>query len=163
MDNKELIWVEKEFAKKYNILDKESGKNEERLKALDDYIETVAEKTREDFKANLESLEEDVAIYKGLNLKVKQSFEKAKNESLSASYTLWEEYQKELPSLEKKVKVLTDKLTPLAATINQLNELMGKIDTFNIEKLIDAIEKMSGLYGRQKNMITFLIKNFKSK
>lgn len=163
MDNRELIWVEKDFAKKYNLLDKESGKNEERLKALDDYIVTVAEETRQDFKANLESLEEDVAIYMGLNLKVRQSFEKAKNEAFNASYTLWEEYQKELPNLEKKIKMFTDKLTPLAATINQTNELLGKIDTFNIEKVVNTIENISRLHGEQKDMIAFLIKNFKSK
>ena len=53
--------------------------------------------------AIVEAMEEDAAIFSGLMLKVKQSFGKAKDEALSASYDLWEKYDQERPSVEKKV------------------------------------------------------------
>src|SRR4030042_6696620 len=115
MDNtcKELIWVEKEFAEKYKILESDKNKNEERCKVLDEYIEKISESSRKDFKANLESLEEDAVIYTGLMLKVKQAFGKAKDTALEASYTIWEEYNKEQPNINKKIKDLCELLDPL--------------------------------------------------
>lgn len=160
MEGKELIWVEKDFADKYKEMEKESSKNEERLKALDDYMQTVTEKTRSEYRSNLDALEEDVAMYVGLNLRVKQSFEKAKNEALSASYALWDGYSKEMYGVNEKIKKITDKLNPLIQKLNELNGLMGKINTWKFDNVFEMIKKLSEADADQKKMIKFLIDNF---
>lgn len=161
MDNKELIWVEKEFAERYNEMEKESSKNEERLKALDDYIKTVSDESRSDFKANLGVLEEDVAVYKGLMLQVKQAFGKAKDEAIKASYALWEQYDKELPSVKKKVADIVESLEPLKKTTKEINDSLEKINCCQVDKVIEAIRTLNDLYGESKEMVDFLVKNFK--
>ncbi len=160
MDNKELIWVEKEFAERYKVLESEKDKNEQRRKAIDEYISKISESSRNDFKANLESLEEDVAIYTGLMLKVKQAFGKAKDEALEASYSLWEEYDKEKPSISKKIDDLCSLLDPLEKKLNLVNDAFGKIRTFNIDHLIESLCKLAGLYGESREMFDFVVKNF---
>jgi len=159
-EEKELIWVEKRFAEKYNMLSEEANKNEERLRALNDYIETVSEKTRKDFKSDLECLEEDAAIYKGLMLSVRQAFEKAYDEHKTTSYAIWEAAEKEIPSIEKKVQEFVGKLKPLAVALREINELTKQLDTFNLDRFVDSIINITNLHGQQKEMMGFLIANF---
>ena len=158
---KELIWVEKEFAEKYKVLESDANKNAERIKAFEEYMLKVETQSKQEFKANFDSLEEDVAIYTGLMLKVKQAFEKAKSEQLEASYTIWTKFEEELPNTKDKVNRIVETIKPLEQKLESINQLLGKIKTYDLDKVISAIEKLSGLYGDQKKMVEFLVKNFK--
>lgn len=160
MDNKELIWVEKEFAERYKILESEKEKNEQRCKALDEYISKISESSRSDFKANLEVLEEDVAIYTGLMLKVKQAFGKAKDEALEASYALWEKFDEEKPSVSKKISEFVNMLDPLEKKLNSINDALGKIRTYNIDRLVESMQKLTGLCGESREMFDFIVTHF---
>ena len=160
MKDKELIWVEKEFAEKYIILESEKNKNEERIKALDEYIEKIKDASKQDFKANLESLEEDVAIYTGLMLKVKQAFGKAKEEQLNASYELWENFDKELPRINEKINKILEQIKPLEEKINTINTISEKIRTWNIDRLSESLIKISNLYNQDDKLIKFLLENY---
>lgn len=155
-EGQEFIWVSKEFADQY----KQIESIEEKHKVFEEYLKTVTESSRKEFKANLENLDEDVAIYTGLMLKVKQAFEKAKNEQLSASYALWEKFDTELPSTKQKVDKLIEVLKPLSEKLNELNKTLKSIETYDIDRLIGVVEKLSSLYGTNKEMVEFLIKNF---
>ena len=162
-DGKELVWVEEEFAKKYKELEKDESQREKRLEAFNEYMEKISKDAQDDFKANLNSLEEDAAIYAGLMLKVKQAFEKAAKEHLGASYALWEKFEAEKPKVELKVDILLGMLNPLQDKLAKIEELFGKIQTWNIDKLGESLRGISGLYGENKEMIKFLVSNFKSK
>lgn len=160
MNDKELIWVEREFAEKYKVLESERSKNEERIKTLDEYIDKIKDESKRDFKSNLESLEEDVAIYTGLMLKVKQAFGKAKDEQLNASYDLWESFDKEIPNITKKINEILEKLNPLEEKINKINSISEKIRTWNIDRLSESIVKISSLYAQDDKLIKFLLENY---
>lgn len=162
-DNEELIWVDKEFAKRYNEIKTDKSKRDEQVKVLNDYIETIKESSKKEFKANLESLEEDVAIYTGLMLKVKQAFNKAKDEQLLASYELWEKFDKEIPSIKAKTEKITQELKPLQHAVNELDELFSKVNAYQLKGVVDTIKELGNLYGTQKQMIDFLVANFKVK
>lgn len=162
-DGKELVWVEEEFAKKYKELEKDESQRDKRLEIFNEYMEKISKEAQDDFKANLNSLEEDAAIYTGLMLKVKQAFEKASKEHLSASYALWEKFEAEKPKVELKVDILLGMLNPLQEKLEKIEELFGKIQTWNIDKLGESLRGISGLYGENKEMIKFLVSNFKSK
>lgn len=159
----ELIWVEKEFADKYNELVGDANKKEEQIKMFNEYMETVKAESKREFKNNFENLDEDVAIYKGLMLHVKQAFEKAKTEQLEASYGLWEEFDKEMPNVKEKTQKLIDMLDPLTKKLAEVDGFMNKIRTYDFEKLIEVIEKFAGLYGQNRHMLEFLIQNYKAK
>ena len=160
-NDRELIWVEKEFAEKYKLLDDKAEKRAEQIAMFEKYMETVKDQSKAEFKNNLQNLEEDVAIYTGLMLKVKQAFEKAKNEQLDASYKLWEKFDEEIPNIRQKTSQVISELNPLIGKLEEIDKLLSKIDTYNFERLITAIEKVNNLYGQNKEMFEFLIVNFK--
>lgn len=160
-DNKELVWVEKEFAEKYKALEGKKETREMQIAVFEEYMNKVQSQARSDFKANLETLDEDSAIFSGLMLKVKQSFEKAKNEQLDASYAIWEKFDLEIPNINKKTGNIIKELTPLKSQLTEINELMGKIQTYNLDKLLESMQKLRSLYGDQKEMFEFLVNNFK--
>jgi len=162
MDGQELIWVDEDFAKKYKELKSDAGQRKEQIEALNGYIQTVTKESKEEFRSNLDCLDEDVAIYKGLMINVKQAFEKAKNEQLSASYELWERFDKEIPFVENKINSLIKSLDPLVKQLEKVNSLMGKIQTWNIDTVFESIRKISELYGKNKEMVQFLMENFKT-
>ncbi len=158
METKEkvLVWVTKNQGERFNQIES----NEERYKAFEEYLETVIAESKSEFKSNLETLEEDVAIYTGLMLKVKQAFEKAKSEQLQGYYALWEKFDLELPSTNKKVNQVLAILEPLAKKLNEMNSIFKSIQTWDINKFIDTLDKLNGLYGKNKEMVEFLVKNF---
>jgi len=163
MKQEELIWVSKEFAAKWKEMTDKEGIREQQEAALNEYMKTVSDKIKEDYRLNLESLEEDSIVFTGLMLKVRQAFEKAKNEHLAASYDLWEKFEAEIPSIHGKVTKIIDVLQPLHVELDKINTLLGKINTYQIEKLNQAISLFASNYGTNKEMIDFLVTNFKMK
>ena len=111
----------------------------------------------------LEGLEEDAAIFSGLMLKVKQSFGKAADEHLQSSYELWENFDKEMPSTREKISKVISLLDPLEKKLKIITDLISKIDKWQIDKLNESISLMATNYGKSKEMVEFLIKNFKPK
>jgi hypothetical protein len=155
--NKELIWVEKEFAERYKKIDDD----QQRMEVFNEYLSKLSDESKEDFKLNLNAIEEDAAIYTGLMLKVRQAFEKAKNESLTASYALWEDYEKELPSVNKKIDHIIDTLEPLKDKLLEVNDLLGKIRLYDMDRLIETMNHFESMTDKNKEMFKFLIDNFK--
>ena len=161
MDNhEESIWVSKEFAERWKKVTTEVSNREQQEKVFDEYIKTVTDKVRDDFKCNLESLEEDAAMFTGLMLKVKQTFGKAKDEHLDASYELWEKFEAEIPSVNKKIDLLLKTLRPLKDELTEINKLVGQISTYDIDRLINSVDALSNSYGKNAEMVAFLVNNF---
>jgi len=156
----ELVWVEKELAEKHKAIFSDKGKIEERKKVFEEYLEKVQNSSRQEFKAQLAGLEEDAAMYTGLMLSVKKTFEKAKNEQLTASYELWEKFEAELPSTSQKVEKLIKALNPLVKKVEELNGVMAKLQTYNIDKVADSVTRLSAMTGKNKEMVEFLINHF---
>ena len=162
-DGKELIWVDKEFAERHKLLDDDKTKKEEQVKIFNEYLEGIQKESQAEFKANFENLDEDVAIYKGLMLNVKQAFSKAKTEQLQASYALWEEFDKDMPNIEEKTTKIVEALNPLVEKLTQANDLLSKIQTWNFNSLIETLEKVANLYGNNKDMVEFLVNHYMPK
>lgn len=161
MEKTELIWVEKEFAERWKKLETANATRDQQEKVFNEYMDSVTAEVKRDFKASLEALDEDAAIFTGLMLKVKQTFGKAKDEHLNASYELWEKFDAEIPSVRGKVDSLVKTLKPLKDELTEINDLIGKINTHDIDRLMKSIEGLAGVYGTQKAMVEFLIANFK--
>jgi len=159
----EIIWVDAELAKKWNALKDRGATKDQQEVLFNEYMKTVTDTARREFQCQLEGLEEDAAIFTGLMLKVKQSFEKAKNEHLAASYDLWEKFEADIPSTRKKVEAIVSELEPLRKQLAAINDLLGKINTYNIDRLGESISHLGSTYGVHREMIDFLVKNFKNK
>ncbi len=157
---KDLIWVEKQFAEKYKELESEKADRDIKNKVLEEYMESVLDASKRDFRANLDALEEDAAMFSGLMISVKKRFEDAKDEALNASYTMWENYEKEKDDIVKKINSIKNELIPLQENINDINESLSKINTYNLDKVADAVSKMEHMYNSNQKMFKFLVDNF---
>lgn len=155
-EKNELIWVDKEFAKEYKKLSEQN----EKIFALHEYLNTVKEETRKEYQQELECMKEDAAIYSGLLLQVKRSFGEAKQEHFAASYELWEEFEKDLPSVREKVEKITDELSPLKESIDELKKSIAGVDLYRIERVLEAVTKFNEMSETSKTVMRFLINNF---
>jgi len=149
MKDKELILVDADFAKKYNSLESDT----EKIKQFEEFLSKLSVETKNEHIANLESMEEEVAIYRGAMLKAKQSWTAAKDEALSASYAIWEQFDKERPIVRNKVAAIVSDLQPLSDQVADLNSALSKLQIYNLEKLVDLLERFGHLDDRTKQMV----------
>lgn len=154
---RDYVYVDKRLAERMAAFDVIGEGKED---AINEFIEKIREETRRDYQTTLESMEEDAALYAGLMLKVKKSFEKTKNESLSAHYQMWEQYDSERESIRRKVEGVVKELQPITRELEKISELMQRVNTYPFSKLVEAMSAMNGLYGEGKEMFEFLVKHF---
>jgi hypothetical protein len=154
---KELIWVEKEFAARFSKIESD----EEKQSVLNKYIDGVAKKAKDDYSSTLECMKEDAVLFQGLMLETKRVFEKTKNESLSAFYDLWENYDKEKSEVVKKVNAIKDELEPLKKELKEIKDLCGSINTWEINKLMETMSMFRGISKDSKDMLLFAYANYK--
>lgn len=154
MKDKELIWVDADFAKKYNALESDT----EKIKQFEEFLAGVSVQSKNDHIANLESMEEEVAIYRGAMLKAKQSWSAAKDEALSASYTLWEQFDKERPNVNKKVAEVVASLNPLVDKLAQIDAALSKLNVYQLDKMVDLLERVQRLDERSRLIFESAIK-----
>lgn len=157
-EKKELVWVPARFKKEFEAIDDE-GKKEY-------LILQYIQEAKNDLKYSIESLDDDVASFKGSMIKVRKAFEEAKNEQLTANYELWEKFDKELPSVTRKIDILNDKLTPLIKNFGIIEEKIGKIRTWEIDKLLELVEKLDSYLSYNNDtskILKFLFENYPAK
>jgi hypothetical protein len=131
-----------------------------RAEALNEYLSTISQTSKDDFKCNLDVIEEEAAIYAGLMLKVRQAFGKAKDSALDASYTIWEEFDKEMPNIDNKISHITDSLNPLCAKLTEINALLSKINVYDFDRLLKTIQAISNLDIKSQKIIEFVVENY---
>ncbi len=158
-EEKDLVWLPKSLVKKIKKAE-EGGEDYENL-----VISYLDESNRE-VRNNLELLEEDVLQYRGLMVKAKQEFKKAKEEHLQASYEVWEEFDKELPSISEKVQKLTDEVKPIKEAADELKDTLNSISLYNLKELADVIEKISNYLSYNSEtgkILKYLVKTYNPK
>lgn len=148
-EEKDLVWLPKSLCKKIKEL-------EDTDKFILDYIE----ESKKDIKLNIDSLDDEVLVYKGLMAKARTAFQEAKTEALEANYATWESFDKESKNISSKAIALKDSLGPLTQELEKINGLIDKVRTHRIDELISTIEKFNSLYGQNKEVFEFLLNNF---
>ena len=159
-NNKDLIWVEKEFAEKYKKLEDKSEKNAERIKIFEEYIDKVSNSSKSEFKACLESLEEDAAMYTGLMLKVKKTFNDVSNTALCSFEDIWEDYDKNKTTIVKKIKDVTTLLNPLKEQVDSIEKTIKSISSYNLDRLVESLSLLNTLSEKNLDILKFVVKNY---
>jgi hypothetical protein len=151
---KEYIYVPKKLA----VMVKSVTEPEEYERTIIKYMEEV----KGDLRLNIESLDEDVTLFKAFMIEAKKRFKEAKEAQLKESYELWESYEQELGVIRNRVDSFKNELRPLIEDLKEINSLFSQIKTYDISKLCDVIERYSSLSKDNKEMMDFLIKEFRS-
>ena len=155
---KDLAWLPKPLVEKIKSIDDPISKECEKL--IDEYIDS----SKKEFKQSLDNLDEDLIQYQSMMIKTKNKFKEAKEEQVEASYALWEKFEDELPSVEKKTKKIIAKLQPLKEELTEIDDIIKSIQTYDIQKLVEMIKFFnSNIYGETENILKYLIDNYRSK
>ena len=154
----EHIWVDKDFADRWHELKSKKATREEQEKVFDEYCKQITSQVRKDFAINLESLEEDAAMFRGLMIKVKKTFEETKNEYLEASEAVWEKFEKEVPSIQKNIDRLTKLIDPLSKQLDVVKKKFETISTYNYKQVVELIQLVSSLNDKNKNTLDLILK-----
>lgn len=154
----ELVWLPKALASK---IEQQKKKGD----GYEDIIIGYLDDSRAEVKNNLELLEDDVLQYRGLMVKAKQEFQKAKDEQLKASYDLWEKFDEELPKLRDKVEKANKELAPIAESVKDLRTSLDNISLYQLKELNELLESISrhlGNDGHTGKILKYLVKNYKA-
>ena len=151
---REYIYVTKKLAE----MVKSVTEPEEYERTIIKYMEEV----KGDLRLNIESLDEDVTLFKAFMIEAKKRFKEAKEAQLKESYELQESYEQELGVIRNRVDSFKNELRPLIEDLKEINSLFSQIKTYDISKLCDVIERYSSLSKDNKEMMDFLIKEFRS-
>ena len=151
---KEYIYVPKKLVE----MVKSVTEPEEYERTIIKYMEEV----KGDLRLNIESLDEDVTLFKAFMIEAKKRFKEAKEAQLKESYELWGSYEQELGVIRNRVDSFKNELMPLIEDLKEINSLFSQIKTYDISKLCDVIERYSSLSKDNKEMMDFLIKEFRS-
>jgi peptidoglycan hydrolase CwlO-like protein len=157
-EEKDLVWLPKELADKVNAY---KDPFSDKVVAL---MEKYIDDSKNEWKLNFESLEEDLLMYRGLMVKTKKAFQEAKEEQCEAAYELWEKIDAEIPRTDEKIGGLIKLFDPLEKKLDKLNNSLAKIDTYQIERFTELVTKLDSILsckGQTNDMMVFLMENFK--
>jgi len=153
MSEKELLWLPIELAKRVkDVTDSEAINNE---------ILSYVEQTKKELQIGIESIDEDIVLYRAHMIKARNAFKEAKDQEIESMYSLWEEYDKELTKVRGFVNEAKKAIEPIKEEVIELNKEMEKINHYGFANMIETVYKFCQLYGEQREMMEFLIKNFK--
>lgn len=154
MSDKRYIYVPAELAAKIEQADDVAAMGA----AVDEHFKNSVK----DIAGLLESLDEEVLIYKGLMAKARAEFRKAADEQISQSYAMWEEVDKQRPSVHAKVKALVADLKPITSELKEIDDLLNRMDLSRIERTLKLINELSYAPDETKKMLAFLAVNYKA-
>lgn len=135
---------------------------------LEQVIETEFKHVKNDIKNSLDLMGDNVIMFKAEMIKYRNAYKEALETELNANYQLWESYDIQKSELKNKIKSTIDTLQPLRnelanlkEELNQISKLANQVNDYQINRLIETIKNLTLLNDSNKEMIDFLIKNFK--
>ena len=149
------LYLPVKLADKIESMKEESVKEEEILK--------IFNRSTEDIKSMVASLDEDVVRYRGLMITARNSFREAAQAELDASYSLWETFEKDINNTKKKVEDITKELNPLKTELQDVNNLLKGFNSYHLEDFLKTLYSINEIlsYDNEKNrMIKFLMEKF---
>lgn len=150
---KEYVYIPKVIADKI--------KGVEDITTIENAIKDYVAQNKKELESYIEGMDEDMIYFRGMMIKARESFKKAKDEELSAYESLWTKFDEDRYEIRKKVTAIKEELTPLISEITELKKLCQSVDSWGIDKLASSVEKVTQLYGTEKQMFEFLVNNFK--
>lgn len=139
----------------------------QKIKDLTDTVEiekeivAYIEKSKKELHSQLDCFDEDILIFRGQLAKAKQAFKEAQETHYGETYELWENFNKTLPSTKKFIETAVATLDPLKKELNSVNELMNSISRWDLEKILELLDRIGQADPTSREMLKFLFENFK--
>lgn len=149
------MWVTPEVAK----LIKEADDPDTKERILAD----AAKKIKGHMQTEVDEMDDELVRYKGMLANFKIEFKKAKKDQLKEMYDIWEDFDQEISKIQKKIDSITQVVEPLNKQASDLNNLLSKLNTYNLDKLLELLNAINRAYsGKSKEIINYLFKTYKN-
>lgn len=150
-EEKELVWLPKKIAKQVKELEDPNS-----------FVLQYIANSKKDIQLGFEYLDDSIIQYKGSMVKYKKEFDEAYQVAIEANTKIWEKHEEKRKLIKADAEALKEDLEPLLETLKEINSLLSKVNSYQIEKLLDIVSKIScSLNGEQGKMIKFLVQNYK--
>ena len=150
-NNRELIWVDREIARKYKELESDT----EKLKLVNEVIKNKGL----DITADIENLNDDLLRFKAFALNYSTEFEKTYKEQTDKMEKFHETNGYIFDKISTQTMKLQGEVNKIGDEIKELNNQMSKIDTYKIERMISLIEKFNGMSSEDKRIFELILKS----
>jgi predicted RNase H-like nuclease (RuvC/YqgF family) len=142
-----------------SIADKLNAMEEDGVNAImDEYMEH----TKRDLKSTMDSMDDEIIQYKAFMIDARKKFKAAKEAELEANWALWDEFEDQKKSLHNKAQQAADQLKPLTEELTKISSLMNGIDKWGIGGFLEMLKEVKNhLHGEDRNILEFLVKNYK--
>ena len=152
----DLVWLPKSVADKVKQL--ETVEEADRL--VQEYIKTK----RQDFNRELESLDDDVLIFKGSCLKHRQELKKVYVEQSELLDKLWEDcgdmgskIHRHAVALAAELAPLTAEVKNLKASIDEVRRLIDNVSFYPQQTFIQTVESVARMDDKTKGLLRDLL------
>jgi len=152
MEGKELIWVPVELKEAWE----KAASDEEQAKV---FLKAIEDK-KLDVKYQIESLDEDVLLFKGLGIRYKNELEKVYNEQSLQLEKMWEDFNCG-DKIGEQVRKITSNMSPVVEMMKSINKEFDSVSTYKVENLISVIEKFNDMTVKDKKLLEILLNSQK--
>lgn len=152
----ELVWLPESLAKKVKDLTDARQLENEILKYVSDFKLSL--------RTDMEQVDDDIIRYKASMIKAKQMFREAFEEQMAEFENMWATHADDLAAIKRKAAQIKEVITPIKAELQSLKEEMRYVNQWDIKSLLDIVERVSDLLGRDGNtgnILKFLFENYK--
>ena len=133
----------------------------------DEYVKILNEwvkKVRVNWKDNVEQLDEELTVYRATLISITKQYKTALEANLDNNYAVWEEVNKQIPSIREKTQVVLDTLKPVELELKTICGYIDKLNEWKLSKFLDTLANIrSCLDGETGTMIKFLFEKFEVK
>lgn len=156
MEEKDLVWLSKSITDKVKQVDTV----EEADRLIQEYIQLK----RNNFKHELENLDDDVLLFKSVCLKHRNELKKVYDEQSELLDNLWKDCGDMGSKIHRHAKTLAEELKPITAEVNYLKtsilEVKRLLDTVNFyppHTLIQVTESVARMDASTKELLRDLL------
>ena len=120
-------------------------------------IEKQVKRITEETDTMGECLEDNFLAFKLHSKKVRDEYEKAVNEELEKSETVWEKCDSLIHESRPRIEKAKNEMNDLLSEINKVNKALDSISVYKAEKLIELIEKFNNMPAVEKELFAKLL------
>ena len=143
------LWVDAETEKRYNQL---KGTIPD-----DDILQQYINETQKQIKFDLEELDYEILQYKAKVSKWHKTIKEAYDELRNKSYEIFETFDEARPSFNRKMEEFIASAKPVKSILNDIEKSIANINTWQIDKLLELISKISQMSVKEKEILKFLM------
>lgn len=150
---KELVWLDKEIASKMEIL-------QDVIRLRGEEIDKVITRLTDETKLLTTDCIDTTLLEMKLHAqKVRDTYKQTVDEELEKTNVLWDECDEKIYESRTKISKVTASFANLNAEVSKLRTSMNDLPLYQIDHLIEVIDKFNSYTDKDKELLRILLKS----